>query len=172
MNMDTNTIIKTTANCKHKGIFLKVFLTLIIFIYVSNFALAQVGSVKGKVTDAKTHETIPGVSLFVLPVNLDLSSRENGEFLIRLNPGEYTLQVRSMGYTTQEKRFTITNTDPAIVNMELQPTAIEMSTIVVSAGKFEQKLDEVVVSMEVLKAAQIENSNQNTMETAVEKVPD
>ncbi len=171
MNMDTNTIIKTTANCKHKGIFLKVFLTLIILIYVSNFALAQVGSVKGKVTDAKTHETIPGVSLFVLPVNLDLSSRENGEFLIRLNPGEYTLQVRSMGYTTQEKRFTITNTDQVIVNMELQPTAIEMSTIVVSAGKFEQKLDEVVVSMEVLKAAQIENSNQNTMETAVEKVP-
>ncbi len=132
---------------------------------------AQESSVTGNIRDASTLESLPGVSIVLQPGKIDITTNPQGDYIIHLNVGDYTMQVHSLGYEAQEKRISVKAGDNLKIDFRLKSTSIEMSTVVVSAGKFEQKLDEVVVSMEVLKPAQIENSNQTTMETAIEKVP-
>ena len=46
-----------------------------------------------------------------------------------------------------------------------------MGIVVISAGKFEQKVEDVTVSMEVLKPALIENRNSTAMDEAVDNIP-
>ena len=41
----------------------------------------------------------------------------------------------------------------------------------VSAGKFEQKIEEITVSMEVIKPSLIENKNTTDIQTAMDQVP-
>jgi len=144
---------------------------VLLFSSLALTASAQDTSIGGIVTDGLMHESLPGVSIVIQPGKMDVTTNPKGEYLIHLNAGNYTIQVRSMGFAMQEKQITIKNNEYQKVDFQLKSTNIEMSTIVVSAGKFEQKLDEVVVSMEVLKPSHFQNSNQTTMETAVEKVP-
>ena len=49
-----------------------------------------------------------------------------------------------------------------ILNIELHETAMELGTVVISAGKFEQKIEETTVSMEVIKPSLIENKTRLT----------
>src|SRR5205823_6428618 len=58
-----------------------------------------------------------------------------------------------------------------IINVDLFASTKELSTVVVSAGKFEQKLEEVTVSMAVMKQSFIENNNTRTMQDIMEFVP-
>ena len=46
-----------------------------------------------------------------------------------------------------------------------------LETVVVSSGKFEQKLNEMTVSMEVIKPQLITNKNTTSIETVLEQVP-
>ena len=57
------------------------------------------------------------------------------------------------------------------LKVRLVPSKFDFKTVVISAGKHAQRIEEVPVSMEVLKPKYIENSNQTTMETAVEQIP-
>jgi len=51
-------------------------------------------------------------------------------------------------------------------------TAIQqIGTVVISAGKFEQKIEEITVSMEVISPSLIENKNTTDIQTAMEQVP-
>jgi outer membrane cobalamin receptor len=56
-------------------------------------------------------------------------------------------------------------------NIVLQQASQTLETVVVSSGKFEQKLEELTVSMEVLKPGLIANKNTTSIETALEQVP-
>ena len=49
--------------------------------------------------------------------------------------------------------------------------AEELGVVVVSAGRFEQKIEEITVSMEVVKPALIENKNTTNIQTAVDQIP-
>ena len=53
----------------------------------------------------------------------------------------------------------------------MKSSETELNTVVISAGKFEQKLEEVTVSMEVLKPQLIESKNVVNMEEAMEFIP-
>ena len=58
-----------------------------------------------------------------------------------------------------------------MLNVEMHDAAMELGTVVVSAGKFEQKIEETTVSMEVIKPSLIENKNTTNIQTAIEQVP-
>jgi hypothetical protein len=61
------------------------------------------GTLKGKVTDEKTGETLVGVTISI-PVLKTVAafSDEDGVFELKVPDGNYTVQVRYMGYITKE----------------------------------------------------------------------
>ena len=53
----------------------------------------------------------------------------------------------------------------------MKPESQQIGTVVISAGKFEQKIEEITVSMEVIKPSLIENKNTTNIQTAMDQVP-
>lgn len=65
-------------------------------------AMAQ-GTLKGKITDEKTGETLVGVTVLIPEIaTLAAFSDEDGDFELKIPNGVYTVQVRYMGYITKE----------------------------------------------------------------------
>ncbi|MDZ7371829.1 MAG: carboxypeptidase-like regulatory domain-containing protein, partial [candidate division KSB1 bacterium] len=60
------------------------------------------GKIAGRVTDAETNEPLPGVNITVEGTTTGAATDLSGNYqIINLPPGQYTLLVSMMGYTSQ-----------------------------------------------------------------------
>ena len=57
------------------------------------------------------------------------------------------------------------------VKIILNEVSKKLDVVVISAGKFEQRIEETTVSMEVIKPQMIENKNTTEIQTAMEQIP-
>ncbi|MCS7229331.1 MAG: TonB-dependent receptor [Candidatus Kryptonium sp.] len=72
-----------------------------------NFAFAQDARIKGKVIDFETGEPIPNVNIVILGTTLGTSTDLKGEFEIRVKPGSYIIEARSIGYQSEKREIDI-----------------------------------------------------------------
>lgn len=145
---------------------------LFIWIYFLSMqvCLAEGATITGKVRDAGTREPLISVDIVVNQYS-GTTSESDGSFTIMVKPGRHVIAFYYLGYETH--RDTVEAADNETVNLEifLRQTAIQSDIVVVTAGKFEQNLGEITVSMEVLKPNIIENKNTTTMDQAVQQTP-
>ncbi|MEJ2537376.1 MAG: TonB-dependent receptor [Calditrichia bacterium] len=100
-------------------------------------------SISGKVTDERTKEPLIGVNIVVLNSENGASTDENGIYRIENLPsGKYRLEFSYIGYTTVLKTdVVVTNSKPAILNVEMREGTIEGEEVTVTAGYFvEEKM--------------------------------
>jgi iron complex outermembrane receptor protein len=126
--------------------------------------------VMGLVRDAATRESLPGVNVVINGIGGTVTDSA-GRYTIQVDPGKVVIAFRYIGYTTQEKSFVLAPAEARIVNIDMYLESMLLNTVVVSAGKFEQKLEEVTVSMSVIKPQLIENTNAISMDAVMEQVP-
>lgn len=150
---------------------LKKLKGIVLLLVCSTAVLAQENGVLiGLVRDAASKESLPGVNVVIDGVTGTVTD-VNGKYTINIPPGDHTVSYRFIGFTTQVKNITISSTEALIKNIDLTAESKEIGTIVVSAGKFEQKIEEVTVSMDVIKPAFIQNTNATSMDVVMEQVP-
>jgi outer membrane cobalamin receptor len=128
------------------------------------------GFIKGYVTDASSGDTLSGAIVRIMP-NKASSTDINGFYLLEAAAGDYTVSCSYTGYKTFTTRVTVhenTNTELAI---RLSDANTALDEVVVSAGKYEQKLSDVTVSMEIIKTTLIENKNTTSLEYIMNQVP-
>ncbi|HKC66953.1 MAG TPA: TonB-dependent receptor [Bacteroidia bacterium] len=132
----------------------------------------QTGIVKGVVKDGSTKETLPGATV-QLCTNLAKGTATDidGIYSLVLDTGYQKLVCTFVGLQSDTFIVYITNNSITEKNISLNPEGKILSTIVVSSGKFDQKIEELTVSMEVLKPKLITNKNTTSIETALEQVP-
>jgi iron complex outermembrane receptor protein len=151
--------------------FLKRSLFLFSFFCLCAYHLiAQIGIVSGRVYDAETGESVIGATVFADDANATFTDI-NGGFKLSIKEGDYILKVKLIGYELEEKNVEIKSSRTITVDFVMKPSSQQLTTVVVSAGKFEQKLEEVTVSMEVIKASLLENNNDINIDAALERVP-
>lgn len=146
---------------------IKVILFSILLPFIG---FSQQGVLKGTITNAETGETLVGANVVVdsvTGVNTDIY----GNYHIALDPGIYTLTYRFLGFTPEIREMKIDAGDTLIIDVPLHSEYLELSAAVVSAGKFQQRLSDVTVSMEIMKPAFIENTNTYNLETAITQMP-
>ena len=95
----------------------------------------------------------------------------NGNYTINLEPGKYTIEFQYIGYDTFTWDINVKSDNFINKNIFLQSTTTELDLVVISAGKFEQKLEEVTVSMDVIKPSLIENKNATDLEILMNQSP-
>src|SRR5262249_23198652 len=95
----------------------------------------------------------------------------SGFYQLTLAPGSHQLTFKLLGFESKTIHVVLTENETKTNNVSLFPSAKELGTVVVSAGRFEQRLEDVTVSMNVIKPALIENTNTTTMETFMGQVP-
>ena len=147
---------------------MRYFYSLLVFIFHFTFSVAQ--TIQGKVTDANTAEPLIGVNI-ILGDFTGTSSDINGNYKIQKNPGTYTLTFKFLGYEELKRQVIVQKAENVVLDIALENTALKIETVVVSAGKFEQKIEETTVSVEVIKPSLIESKNTTNIQTAIEQVP-
>ena len=147
---------------------MRYFYFLLVFIFHFTFSVAQ--TIQGKVTDANTAEPLIGVNI-ILGDFTGTSSDINGNYKIQKNPGTYTLTFKFLGYKELKRQVIVQKGENVVLDIALENTALKIGTVVVSAGKFEQKIEETTVSVEVIKPSLIESKNTTNLQTAIEQVP-
>jgi len=143
---------------------------LILFLVLQYGALSQTGELSGVVRNIQTNETMVGVNVLVDSAT-GISTGVKGEYVLKLDAGQHTVTYTYIGYISQLRDITIKEGSKHIIDITMVPETIELDVAVVSAGKFEQKLSDVTVSMEIMKPEFIENNQTISMETAINKIP-
>ena len=149
---------------------MKLFITLIFSLYFFQLGYSQTATIKGKITDRKSKETIPGVNI-ILEDKTGGSSDANGNYLISVSPGKHQVSYSFIGYRNELRSIEVHSGETISINVEINEEVEVISEIVVSAGKFEQKISDVTVSMEVIKPTMIENTNTISMDAVVSQIP-
>ncbi len=147
----------------------KTFTSIFIFTILQN-TFAQEGIVKGKITDVRSNDGLPGVilSLDKAPV---AASDANGYYRLKTSPGVHALTVKMLGYKIFSKEIEVKNSDSLVLTIKLQDESTALNTVVVSAGRYEQKLSDVTISMEVIHPELVENKNTTTLDNMLDQVP-
>ncbi len=128
-------------------------------------------SIYGKVTDKNSGEPLIGAVVFVSD-QYNINTDVQGEYSLDLPSGTYNISVSFVGYKTLiEKNIALQSDSKKELNFMLEENNELLQTAVISAGKFEQKIEELTVSMEVLKPDLIESKNTTTVEDALQQAP-
>lgn len=141
------------------------------FLLFSIYLPAQEKAViKGNIKDAKTGEPLFGVNIYT-HTNQGTTTDFDGNFQLKLDPGTYELNISFVSYKDIKKNLTLEAGQTVVLNERMETQTVELGITVVSASKYEKKLSEETVSMDVLGAQLIKNSNALQAEDAMEKVP-
>jgi iron complex outermembrane receptor protein len=151
-----------------------IFLSLSIFLAITSGTLhaQKFGIIKGVVTDISDKEAIAGAHIYdpkdrTHGVTTDI----NGNYQLRLSPEKHSIVCSFISMKTDSINVVIDSLKPIEHNFVLESASTQLETMVVSAGKYERKLEEITVSMEVIKPALIENKNSSNIKGVLEQVP-
>jgi outer membrane receptor protein involved in Fe transport len=145
---------------------MKHFYSLLVLVFLSQTLLAE--TLTGVITDAFTREPLIGVTI----LNTDNNSGTVTDF-----DGAYSLEVTSLpahikfsyvGYQTEEKVF---KTIPAVYNLLLQADNEVLDEVVVTAGRFEQRMTDVTVSIEVVKPQALRSQAPTDLSATLQTLP-
>ncbi|MAB95358.1 MAG: hypothetical protein CMC98_04565, partial [Flavobacteriales bacterium] len=146
----------------------KIFFFLL---YIFLFEVGYTQTIKGKITDLHTDEALIGVNI-ILENGEGTSSDLNGEYTLNLKTNDnQNITFKYLGYEKAIKTVNATKEKIQNINVALSPSSEQLSTVVVSAGRFEQKIEEITVSMEVIKPSLIENKNTTDIQTVMDQIP-
>ena len=139
---------------------------LSIVLLFASFSISLSQSVSGVVKDEKTKEPLIGVNVILSNTN-GTTTNVNGEFNVEVKSGENTITFKYIGYETIVKDIS----GKSKFDIKMNSVSQQIGTVVISAGKFEQKIEEITVSMEVISPSLIENKNTTDIQTVMEQVP-
>ncbi|MCX6245695.1 MAG: TonB-dependent receptor [Bacteroidetes bacterium] len=132
---------------------------------------AQTCLVQGKILDEQTNDAIPFVNIGIKGLATGTFSDNQGNYQIELPMGVTTLVLSCVGYEKQERRLNVDGAREISINIMMTPVSNELSTIVVSGSKYEQKVEKSIATIEVLKSPAIMASNPTSIDKAIDKIP-
>ena len=136
-------------------------ITLAIALFWSCLSLQAQGVITGTVIDADSGEPIIGA--YVTNGVCDFCATEtvvtnfDGQYTITLPKGTHNMSCSFIGMATAKNTFTLNDGDKVVWDISLETEAKVLDMAVVSAGRFEQSVAEVTVSLEVIQPALVEN---------------
>lgn len=149
---------------------MKKIFTPLFFIQITASLFGQEAYLKGKISDSQTKETIVGASV-VVDDTAGTVTDINGNYFFKTSEGKHKVEFKSLEFKSLLMIIDIKANDTLSNDVVLVGDSKQLGIVVVSAGKFEQNLSEVTVSMEVLKPSLIENKSLQSIENAVDQVP-
>jgi outer membrane receptor protein involved in Fe transport len=140
---------------------LKLFFTAFL-----SFPFLLFSQIKGVVLDEKTQEPIAGARV-ILSSGQKVQTNVVGEFVVAPTQYPVQLKISMMGYLDDSLWI---NKDTFITRY-LVIESIQIKTVVVTAGRRSQEIEEVPISMEIIKPELINNKGLSNLEQAVDQAP-
>lgn len=128
--------------------------------------LACISQVTGTVEDSETKDPIFGAKIMASTGEKVLSDID-GSYSISPSSYPATLVIVAQTYVND----TITVEGPGEINIKMSPPIQEHKNIVVSAGRRDQEIEDISISMEVIKPELFDNKGLANLEEAVDQSP-
>jgi outer membrane cobalamin receptor len=149
---------------------MRLIFTLCFFLLLDYVFPQGTAIVTGRITDSETKKALAGATVYT-DKNTGVISDKKGNYYIQLRGEKTTLYFRYIGYTPVSQTVDLAPGDTVTLDIFLEFNINLLNEIVISAGKFEQKLSDVTVSMEVLKPRKIVSTNTTSMEMILDQMP-
>jgi TonB-dependent SusC/RagA subfamily outer membrane receptor len=145
----------------------RLFFVLLVIIGQCAVSAQNLG-IKIKVSDAENLDALPGA---VVTCNGKISSTNlEGMFEITSEAPNYIIDIKYIGY--QNYSDTLSDAElKTTKEIKLKKSARQLDGVIISAGRYEQNISRVPVSIEIIKPALIENKNTVNLETIIDQVP-
>lgn len=145
---------------------MKHFYNLLVLVFISQTLLAE--TLTGVVTDAFTREPLIGVTILNLDNNSGTITDFDGAYSIEVTSLPAHIKFSYVGYQTEEKQF---KTIPAVYNLVMQADNEVLDEVVVTAGRFEQRMTDVTVSIEVVKPEALRSQAPTDLSATLQTLP-
>ena len=130
--------------------------------------LAQ--TISGKVTDGASGETLIGVNI-VNQESVGTTTDLDGNYSLKLTEGDHTVIFKFIGYQELKKKISLKKDETLTLNIELPLESKTLDLVVVTGSQFEKKLEEEMVTIDVVQDYLIQNTASPDLKAAVSKVP-
>jgi len=136
------------------------------FIILITFPFLATSQIKGKVVDASTGEPIIGAKLYASDGNRAISNYD-GDYQMNCENFPVEIITKMLQYVNDTTKIEVSGR----YNIKLSEPVTDLQTVVVTAGRRKQAIEEVPVSMEIIRPELIDNKGINNLEQAVEQTP-
>ncbi|HEY4147592.1 MAG TPA: carboxypeptidase-like regulatory domain-containing protein, partial [Chitinophagaceae bacterium] len=118
----------------HKILFLKCCVLFGVFAALSRSAFAQeITSVQGIITDAKTHQTLPAVTVAISGTSTGTSADLNGHYALKSQANPKAIQFSFVGYKSVVKD--VAPGQVQTINVSLIPDNRMLGNVVIKSSK-------------------------------------
>lgn len=152
----------------------RLFLSFLIVSFFFNGYSQNItsGKIQGTVYEAETGAILPWVSVMVQGTVLGTSSDSEGKFeLNRLDPGDYTLQFRLIGYENIiREHISVLQGETVELTIQMKETTLDAPEVVVTASKRAQPIEDLHTSIAVVSSKELQQKNQVYLNDYLENV--
>ena len=139
---------------------------LLLCFLLFSIALNSNSQIQGKVVDASTGEPIIGAKIYASDGQRAISNFD-GDYNLACKEFPVVLVVKMLQYVND----TTTIESSGRYNIKLSEPVTDLQTVVVSAGRRKQAIEEVPVSMEIIRPELIDNKGITSLDQAIEQTP-
>ena len=156
------------------------FKILIFTLFISTIGLAQTrGTISGVISDKDNNNAPLALANITIKGSANgTSADQDGKYSLSLNPGNYLLVVRFLGYDTIEIPVTVRSNENTVINTTLGSSSVKLGDVVIKTTR--RKNTEAAVMSEIkeakqvvsaISAEQIAKSTDNNAAQAISRVP-
>ena len=108
--------------------------------FLTGATAQEAGTLTGQVVDATTNEPLTGVQITVVGTRVGGLTDAQGRYLLTAVPvGVRQVRAQLIGYARVDQEVTVTGGQTAVANFGLEPTAIELDAVTVTATGAQQR---------------------------------
>lgn len=130
------------------------------------------GTLTGRVVDAESGEPLPGATVRLRELGQGRATDRNGRFRFENLPARvYTVAVKFVGYLAAERRVEVSEGDSVAVEFRLEPSALALPDVVVTATGRERGVSETFQPTIVLAGEALQQNLQTSLAETLSDVP-
>ncbi|MBJ6110094.1 SusC/RagA family TonB-linked outer membrane protein [Hymenobacter sp. BT523] len=141
-----------------------LLMSLVLMFTLLQGVLAQTRSISGRVTDQKSGEGLPGVTVLLKGTTTGISTNANGDFTLTVPQAGGTLVFSSVGMATQERVIG----SESQFNVVMAQDTRELSEVVVTALGIERDTRSLGYATQQIKAEQISQKSEPNVLSALQ----
>lgn len=139
-----------------------------VFMGFSSLLISQV-LITGKVMDGETKSPLSYAN--VQSRSNFTSTDIDGRFRISIDQGNDTLVISYVGFAQKIIPIDTDNPNFELGNINLESTRQELNTVTITSGKFKKRIQDVTVSMEILKPGLLQQNHVQSFSDILDKIP-
>ncbi len=145
-------------------------LTLFTLLFLSSIIIFADNIIIGKVLDIKTNTPLIGVNI-IYGKNSGTITDEKGNFKFITTENNLLITFKYIGYSTLNKSIKFQDRDTIYLEITMEENINELDEIVISAGKTEQKVSELTVSLDIIKPEVITRNHTTNLSDIITNIP-